>query len=113
MKKVEAIIRPEKLDEVKKALMKAGYNDITVTEVQGHGMDKGIMQIWRGRKYLADLLPKIKLEVVTKNIRAAKIIQTILKSATTGNMGDGKIFVYDIAETYRIRTGEKGEVTVS
>ncbi len=112
MKKVEAIIRPEKFDEVKVALEEAGYAGITVTEVQGHGKQKGVTQTWRGRQYLVQLLPKLKLEVVTANEKAAKMVQAVLKAASTGNLGDGKIFVYDVAEAYRISSGEKGENVV-
>lgn len=112
MKKIEAIIRPEKLEEVRKVLEKFGYPGIMITEIEGHGKQKGIVQQWRGERYKIELLPKVKLEIVTKNSDAEKIIQAISDSAKTGAVGDGKIFVYDVAEAVRIRTGEKGEAAL-
>src|SRR5580698_5162247 len=109
MKKIEAIIRPVKFDDVKAALAEAGYGGVTVTEVEGHGTQKGFTQVWRGREYKVDLLPKIKLEIVCPDKEAPKLIRAILKSAQTGQVGDGKIFVYDIVEAYRISSGEGGE----
>jgi nitrogen regulatory protein P-II 1 len=113
MKKIEAIIRPEKFEEVKAALEEAGYGGITVTEVEGHGKQKGITQQWRGRKYKVELLPKLKLEIVTTSKDSAKLIKAILKSGSTGQVGDGKIFVYAIEEAYKISSGEEGEKVVS
>lgn len=109
MKKIEAIIRPEKLDEVRKVLEKHGYPGIMITEIEGHGKQKGLVQQWRGAKYKIELLPKIKLEIVTTDKDADKIIQAITSTAKTGSVGDGKIFIYDVNEAVRIRTGEKGE----
>ncbi len=109
MKKIEAIIRPVKFDDVKMALAETGYGGITVTEVEGHGTQKGFTQVWRGREYKVDLLPKIKLEIVCPEKDTAKLVKAILKSAWTGQAGDGKIFVYEIAEAYRISSGEEGE----
>ena|SRR5580692_10891815 len=109
MKKIEAIIRPVKFEDVKAALAETGYGGITVTEVEGHGTQKGFKQVWRGREYKVDLLPKIKLEIVCPDKEAPKLIKAILKSAWTGQAGDGKIFVYDIVEAYRISSGEEGE----
>jgi nitrogen regulatory protein P-II 1 len=109
MKKIEAIIRPVKFDDVKSALAESGYGGVTVTEVEGHGTQKGFKQVWRGREYKVDLLPKIKLEIVCPDKEAPKLIKAILKSAWTGQAGDGKIFVYDIVEAYRISSGEEGE----
>jgi len=109
MKKIEAIIRPEKLDGVRSALERSGYPGITITEIEGHGLQKGSIQQWRGEKYKVDFLPKIKVEIVAKDNDAEKIIQAVLESAYTGGVGDGKIFVYDVAEVVRIRTRERGE----
>ena len=109
MKKIEAVIRPEKLDAVRKALEQAGYPGVTITEVEGHGMQKGAVQQWRGEQYKIAFLPKVKVEIVSVNEDCEKIIQHILESAFTGGVGDGKIFVYDVAEVVRIRTRERGE----
>ena len=109
MKKIEAIIRPERLDTVRAALERTGYPGITITETQGHGLQKGIIRQWRGKKYKLDLLPKAKLEVIVNEEDTEKIIQAVLESAYTGSVGDGKIFVYDVTEVVRIRTRERGE----
>ena len=109
MKKIEAIVRPEKLDVVQAALERSGYPGITITEIQGHGLQKGTTQQWRGEKYRVDFLPKVKVEIVVNDTDAEKIIQAILESAYTGQVGDGKIFVYKVDETVRIRTRERGE----
>ena len=109
MKKIEAIIRPEKLDGVRVALERSGYPGITITEIEGHGLQKGTVQQWRGEKYKVDFLPKIKVEIVAKDSDVEKIIQAVLESAYTGGVGDGKLFVYDVAEVVRIRTRERGE----
>lgn len=109
MKKVEAIIKPFKLDEVKESLNEIGIQGITVTEVKGFGRQKGHTELYRGAEYVVDFLPKIKLEIIAKDDMVAKIIDTILESARTGRIGDGKIFVTPIDEVIRIRTGEKGE----
>ena len=109
MKKIESIIRPEKLDGVRAALERSGYPGITITEIEGHGLQKGTIQQWRGEKFKVDFLPKIKVEIVARDEDTEKIIQAILESAYTGGVGDGKIFIYDIAEAVRIRTRERGE----
>lgn len=109
MKKIEAIIRPEKLNAVRAALERTGYPGITITEIEGHGLQKGTILQWRGKQYKLELLPKMKLEIVTSDEDAEKIIQAVLESSYTGGVGDGKIFVYDVAEAVRIRTRERGE----
>lgn len=109
MKKIEAVIRPDSLDSVMEALEAAGYPGIMVTEIEGHGRQKGVKQQWRGQEYKVDLLPKVKLEVVVTDKEANEIITTISKVAKTGQIGDGKIFITDVAEAVRIRTGEKGD----
>jgi nitrogen regulatory protein P-II 1 len=107
MKKIEAIIKPFKLDEVKAALTEIGINGMTVTEVKGFGRQKGHMETYRGSEYVVDFLPKIKLEVVVDTAAAAQAIETIIKTARSGKIGDGKIFVTTLDEVVRIRTGEK------
>jgi nitrogen regulatory protein P-II 1 len=109
MKKIEAIIQPHKLEEVKEALKAIGIDGMTITEVRGHGRQKGHKEIYRGMEYQVDLLPKIKLEMVIPDARYDEVIQTLVKSAHTGKIGDGKIFVYDIAEAIRIRNDDRGE----
>ena len=112
MKKIEAIIRPEKVEAVRKALEKSGYPGITITEVEGHGKQKGMVQQWRGEKYRIELLPKSKIEIVVTDKDVDRLLESILQVARTGSVGDGKIFVSDVREAVRIRTGEKGEVAV-
>lgn len=109
MKKVEAVIRPAKLDEIKDALSYAGIHGITVNNVLGFGRQKGYTQIYRGQQVVGQLLPKIKIEIVTMDDKVEDIINIIMKVAQTGEVGDGKIFVSDIEETIRIRTGERGD----
>ncbi|HEV1285084.1 MAG TPA: P-II family nitrogen regulator [Bryobacteraceae bacterium] len=109
MKKIEAIIQPHKLEEVKEALKAIGIDGMTITEVRGHGRQKGHKEIYRGMEYQVDLLPKIKLEMVIPDARHEEVIQTLVKSAHTGKIGDGKIFVYDVAEAIRIRNDDRGE----
>ena len=109
MKKIEAVIRHHKLDEVKKALADIGVQGITVSEAKGFGRQKGHRETYRGVEYQVDLLPKLKLEVVSADGAVPKIVETIVKSARTGEVGDGKIFVSNISECIRIRTGESGE----
>jgi nitrogen regulatory protein P-II 1 len=106
MMKIEAIIRPTKIHEVKDALEEAGYESVTVTDVKGRGKQKGVMQQWRGRKYCVDLLPKIKMEIVVSEEDADKVVDIIMKTAATGSIGDGKIFMYPVSKIIRIRTGE-------
>lgn len=108
MKKIEAVIRHFKLEEVKEALTAAGVQGMTVTEVRGFGRQKGHKEQYRGAEYTVDFLPKVKLEVVIADDQAQKVIESILKSARTGQIGDGKIFVTDLEEMVRIRTGEAG-----
>jgi nitrogen regulatory protein P-II 1 len=109
MKKIEAIIKPFKLDEVKNALNELGILGMTVTEVQGFGRQKGHVEQYRGAEYDISFIPKIKVEVVTTNDMAAKAVAAIQKGAHTGNIGDGKIFITTIEEAIRIRTGEQGD----
>ena len=109
MKKIEAIVRPEKLENVRAALDRSGYPGISITEIEGHGLQKGTVQQWRGEKYKVDFLPKIKVEIVVRDQDTEKIIQAVLESAYTGGVGDGKIFVYEVQEVVRIRTRERGE----
>jgi len=109
MKKIEAIIRPEKLSNVKDALSEIGVQGMTVSNVMGFGKQKGYTQIYRGQEIVTKFLPKIKLEVVISTEKAAEVIATIVKVSKTGKFGDGKIFVFDVEDTIRIRTGEHGD----
>ena len=109
MKKIEAIVRPEKVEEVRKAIESVGYPGITMTEAQGHGKQKGVVQQWRGETYRVEFLPKVKLEIIVGDADVEKIVQAIIKSAKTGAVGDGKIFVSDVRDVIKIRTGERGE----
>lgn len=109
MKKIEAIIRSEKLDEIRKALGDIGINGITISEVKGHGKQKGITQQWRGTTYKVDLLPKVRIETVVKTKEVDKVVTTIVEAARTDNIGDGKIFVIPVDEAIQVRTGETGE----
>lgn len=106
MKMIQAIIRPAKIEDVKKALDDAGYTSLTSLEVKGRGRQKGITQIWRGEEYKVDMLPKVKLEVVVPTDKEDEVVEIIRKSAYTGNIGDGKIFVLPVEKVIRIRTGE-------
>jgi len=112
MKKIEAIIKPFKLDEVKDALNAMGVQGMTVTEVKGFGRQKGHVELYRGAEYDIAFIPKVKIEVVVADAAADKILATIMEKAKTGKIGDGKIFVTKIEEIYRIRTGEKGETAI-
>ena len=112
MKKIEAIIRPEKLESVQRALEKVGYSGLMISEIEGHGKQKGIVQQWRGEKYKVEFLPKIKIEIIVKDDEVERIIKTIVDSAKTGEIGDGKIFISPIENVIRIRTGEKGEQAI-
>ncbi|MEA1945274.1 MAG: P-II family nitrogen regulator [Euryarchaeota archaeon] len=109
MSKIEAIIRPMKLEEVKSALSDAGFVSMTVVEVRGRGQQKGLVQQWRGREYCVDLLPKTKIEVVVSGREVDRVVELIRDTAATGNIGDGKIFVVPVGRTVRIRTGEEDE----
>ena len=109
MKKIEAIIKPFKLDEVKESLSAVGVQGITVSEVKGFGRQKGHTELYRGAEYVVDFLPKVKLEIIVRDEQVADVVETIEKAAKTGRIGDGKIFVLPVDEVIRIRTGEKGE----
>ncbi len=108
MKKIEAIIKPFKLDDVREALSEIGVTGMTVTEVKGFGRQKGHTELYRGAEYVVDFLPKVKLEVVVKEDQVERCIEAISKAARTGKIGDGKIFVYPVEQVIRIRTGESG-----
>jgi nitrogen regulatory protein PII len=112
MKKIEAIIKPFKLDEVKDALNAIGVQGITVTEVKGFGRQKGHTELYRGAEYVVDFLPKVKLEIIAADNLVAKIIETIETAAKTGRIGDGKIFIIPVEEVVRIRTGERGDAAI-
>jgi len=112
MKKVEAVIKPFKLDEVKEALSGVGVQGITVTEVKGFGRQRGHTELYRGAEYVVDFLPKVKLEIIVKNDQVESVIEAIASAAKTGRIGDGKIFVTDVGEVVRIRTGETGEAAL-
>ena len=112
MKKIEAIIKPFKLDDVKEALSAIGVDGLTVTEVKGFGRQKGHTELYRGAEYVVDFLPKIKLEIVVASDLADKVIEAIVSAANTGKIGDGKIFVLPLEEAVRIRTGERGDAAV-
>ena len=112
MKKIEAIIQPFRLEPVKEALHGISVEGMTVTEVKGFGRQKGLREVYRGMEYQVDFLPKVKIEIVTSDDKAGLIVETIAKSARTGRIGDGKIFVYPVAEVIRIRTGETGDEAV-
>jgi nitrogen regulatory protein P-II 1 len=112
MKKIEAIIQPFRLEPVKEALHAISVQGMTVTEVKGFGRQKGLREVYRGMEYQVDFLPKVKIEIVTSDDKVAAIVETITAKARTGRIGDGKIFVYPVAEVIRIRTGEKGDAAV-
>ena len=109
MKKIEAIIQPFKLDEVKEALQAIGIQGMTITEVRGHGRQKGHKEVYRGQEYTVDLLPKVKIELVIGDGRVDEVIKTVVEAARTGKIGDGKIFVMDVIEAIRIRNDDRGE----
>ncbi len=112
MKKIEAIIQPFKFDDVKAALTQAGIEGMTITEVKGFGRQKGHKEIYRGSEYTVDVLPKVKVEVVTADDKAELVVKTIMDTAKTGKIGDGKVFVLPVDEAYRIRTEETGDKAV-
>lgn len=112
MKKIEAIVRHYKLDDVKDALVEQGIHGMTVTEVRGFGRQKGHTEMYRGTEYDVDFIPKIKIEVVVADAQFEQAVQAIIDTAKTGQVGDGKIFIHDLAEAIRIRTGEIGETTL-
>ena len=109
MKKIEAIIQPFKLDEVKEALKGIGIDGMTISDVRGHGRQKGHKEVYRGQEYNVDLLPKIKLEMVVPGDRYEEVVRALTAAARTGKIGDGKIFIYDVAEAIRIRNDDRGD----
>lgn len=109
MKKIEAIIKPFKLDDVKEALNEMGIQGMTISEVKGYGRQKGHKEIYRGAEYVVDFIPKIKMEIVVESGWADQVVETIQKAAYTGKIGDGKIFVFPVEKAVRVRTGEEGK----
>jgi nitrogen regulatory protein P-II 1 len=112
VKKLEAIVQPFKLDDVKDALIAIGVDGMTLSEVRGHGRQKGHTETYRGQEYNVDLLPKVKVEVVVQDARMEEVLKTLSTAARTGKIGDGKIFVYDVAQAIRIRNGDQGESAI-
>lgn len=109
MTRIDAIVRPDKFDAVKRALDKAGYHGITATEVMGHGRQRGVTQVWRGGKYELDMLPKVMLMLVVPDRKAKRVALAVAKAARTGQIGDGKIFLSKVTGAIRVRTGESGD----
>lgn len=112
MKKIEAVIQPFKLEEVKEALKNIGIDGMTISEVRGHGRQKGHKEVYRGQEYNVDLLPKVRFDLVVANERLDEVVEAITAAARTGKIGDGKIFVYEVAEAIRIRNGDRGDAAV-
>jgi len=112
MKKIEAIIRPSRVDEVKDALNGIGVSGMTIAEVKGFGRQKGHKELYRGAEYIVDFVPKVKVELVVQDDLVAEAIEAIQRSARTGNLGDGKIFVFEVVEAVRVRTGERGNLAL-
>ena len=112
MKKIEAIIQPFKLDDVKEALKGIGIDGMTISEVRGHGRQKGHKEVYRGQEYNVDLLPKVKVELVIGDGRADEVIKTLTAAARSGKIGDGKLFIYNVAEAIRIRNDDRGEAAL-
>ena len=112
MKKIEAVVQPFKLEEVKEALKNIGIDGMTISEVRGHGRQKGHKEVYRGQEYNVDLLPKVKFELVVSDLRFEEVLETITNAARTGKIGVGKIFVYEVAEVIRIRNGDRGEAAI-
>lgn len=112
MKKIEAIIQPHKLEEVKEALKAIGIDGMTITEVRGHGRQKGHKEIYRGMEYHVDLLPKVKIEMVIPDTRLDEVVNTVVASARTGKIGDGKVFIYNVADAIRIRNDDRGDIAL-
>ena len=112
MKRIEAIIQPHKLEDAKEALKGIGVDGMTITEVRGHGRQKGHTEVYRGMEYKVDLLPKVKLELVVADKRADEVIRTLVTAARTGKIGDGKIFVFEVADAVRIRNDDRGEAAL-
>ena len=109
VKRIEAIIQPHKLEDVKEALKGIGVDGMTITEVRGHGRQKGHKEVYRGMEYQVDLLPKVKIEMVVADQRQEEVVRTLVASARSGKIGDGKIFVYDVADAIRIRNDDRGD----
>jgi len=112
VKKLEAIVQPFKLDDVKDALVAIGVDGMTISEVRGHGRQKGHSEMYRGQEYNVDLLPKVKVEVVIADARAEEVLTTLAAAARTGKIGDGKVFVYEVAQAIRIRNGDQGDAAI-
>src|SRR6476659_10077462 len=112
MKKIEAIVQPFKMETVKEALKAIGIDGMTITEVRGHGRQKGHKEVYRGQEYNVDLLPKVKVEVVVPGSRADEVVKALTTAARSGKIGDGKIFVYEVAEAIRIRNDDRGEAAL-
>jgi nitrogen regulatory protein P-II 1 len=112
MKKIEAVIQPFKLEEVKEALKSIGIDGMTISEVRGHGRQKGHKEVYRGQEYNVDLLPKVKVELVVADSRAEEAIKALVAAARTGKIGDGKLFVYEVAEAIRIRNDDRGDAAL-
>src|ERR1700759_278909 len=112
MKKIEAIVQPFKMEEVKEALKNIGIDGMTISEVRGHGRQKGHKEVYRGQEYNVDLLPKVKFELVVGDERLEEVLATLATAARTGKIGDGKIFVYDVMDVIRIRNGDRGEAAL-
>src|ERR1700730_6834579 len=112
MKKIEAIIQPFKIDGVRQALIALGVDGMTITEVRGHGRQKGHREVYRGQEYNVDLLPKVKVEMVVPSDGSEEVIKTLSAAAQTGKIGDGKIFIYDVADAVRIRNGDRGDTAL-
>ena len=112
MKKIEAVIKPFKLDDVREAIQAVGVQGVTVSEVRGCGRQKGHTEVYRGAEYVVDFLPKVKLEIIVSEDRVSEVVETIQKAAQTGRIGDGKIFVTPVDEVIRIRTGETGDAAI-
>ena len=112
MKKIEAIVQPFKLDDLKEALVSAGIDGMTISEVRGHGRQKGHKEVYRGQEYTVDLLPKVKIELVLPDGRLDEVVKIVTNAARTGKIGDGKIFVFDVADAIRIRNEDRGEAAI-
>src|SRR3982075_1136422 len=112
MKKIEAIIQPFKLDDVKEALKAIGIDGMTITEVRGHGRQKGHKEVYRGQEYNVDLLPKVKIELVVASSRSDEVVKTLTAAARSGKIGDGRLFVFDVADAIRIRNDDRGEAAL-
>ena len=112
MKKIEAVVQPFKMEEVKTALKNIGIDGMTISEVRGHGRQKGHKEVYRGQEYNVDLLPKVRFDLVVASERLEEVVEAITRAARTGKIGDGKIFVYEVAEAIRIRNGDRGDAAV-